>query len=142
MKKLSMLTIIATSLAFAACGQKIDASKVPANVKASFAKAYPGITAKWEKENGKYEVNFKKDGNTMSVLIETNGNITETETDIKTSDLPATVLAYVKEHYAGKKIKEAAKLVKADGSVNYEAEVNGKDVIFDANGKFIKEAKD
>ena len=28
-------------------------------------------------------VNFKKDGNTMSVLIDTNGNIVETETDIK-----------------------------------------------------------
>ena len=142
MKKLSILTVVAISLAFVACGQKIDASKVPANVKASFAKSYPGITAIWEKENGKYEVNFKKDGNTMSVLIETNGNIVETETDIKTTELPAAVLAYVKQHYPGKNIKEAAKLVKADGSVNYEAEVNGKDVIFDANGKFIKEAKD
>jgi hypothetical protein len=32
--------------------------------------------------------------------------------------------------------------VKANGEVNYEAEVPHKDVIFDANGKFIKEAKD
>ena len=78
----------------------------------------------------------------MSVLIETNGTIVETETDIKTADLPASVLAYTKQNYPGKNIKEAAKIVKADGSVNYEAEINGKDVIFDANGKFIREAKD
>ena len=42
----------------------------------------------------------------------------------------------------GKNIKEGAKITKADGTVNYEAEVNGTDVIFDASGKFIKEAKD
>ena len=142
MKKLMMMTVLGASLAFVACGQKLDASKVPALVKASFAKEYPGISPKWEKENGNYEVNFKKDGNTMSLLIQPNGSIVETEMDIKIADLPATVLAYVKEHYPGKNIKEAAKITKADRSVNYEAEVNGKDVIFDANGKFIKEAKD
>ena len=142
MKKLMMMTVLGASLAFVACGQKLDASKVPAVVKASFAKEYPGISPKWEKENGNYEVNFKKDGNTMSLLIQPNGSIVETEMDIKIGDLPATVLAYVKEHYPGKNIKEAAKITKADRSVNYEAEVNGKDVIFDANGKFIKEAKD
>ena len=142
MKKLFIMTTMAASLVFAACGQKLDASKVPAPVKASFAKEYPGTTAKWEKEKGNYEVNFKKDGSDMSLLIQPNGSIVETETDIKITDLPATVLVYVKEHYPGKNIKEAAKITKADRSVNYEAEINGKDVIFDANGKFIKEAKD
>ena len=136
-----MSALVAT-IGLAARAQKLDASKVPAAVKAAFAKQYPGATAGWEKENGKYEVNFKLNGNTMSALYETNGNLQETEMDIKVSDLPATVQAYVKEHYKGKVVKEAAKITKADGTVNYEAEVNGKDVIFDTNGKFIKEAKD
>lgn len=142
MKKLLMMMVISVSVAFVACGQKIDASKVPAAVKAGFAKEYPGISPKWEKENGNYEVNFKQNGNSMSLLIQPNGSIIETETDIRVDELPATVLAYVKEHYPGKNIKEAAKITRADRSVNYEAEVNHKDVIFDANGKFIKEAKD
>ncbi len=137
-----MLTILGISLVFVACGQKLAASKVPAPVKTSFAKEYPGISPKWEKENGNYEVNFKKDGTSMSLLIQPNGSIIETEMDIKIDDLPAVALAYLKEHYPGKNIKEAAKITKADRSLNYEAEVNGKDVIFDANGKFIKEAKD
>ena len=141
MKKLLVLAVVAT-VSLSACAQKTDAAKVPAAVKASFAKLYPGVSAKWEKEDGNYEVNFKQNGNTMSVLIEPNGSIKETEMDIKVADLPATVLAYVKEHYKDKIIKEGARITKADGTVNYEAEVGGKDVIFDATGKFLKEAKD
>jgi hypothetical protein len=48
----------------------------------------------------------------------------------------------MKKNYPGTKVEEAAKIVKANGDINYEAEVHHKDVIFDANGKFIKEAKD
>lgn len=48
----------------------------------------------------------------------------------------------IKECYKGKTIKEGAKITTADGTVNYEAEVDGKDVIFDTNGKFLKEVKD
>lgn len=142
MKKLMMMSALVAAIGFSACAQKINASKVPAAVKATFAKQYPGVPASWEKENGKYEVNFKYKGNTMSALYEANGTLTETEMDIKVADLPATVKSYVKEHYKGKTIKEAAKITKADGIVNYEAEVSGIDVIFDVNGKFIKEAKD
>ena len=142
MKKNIMMAVAALSVAFSASAQKLDASKVPAAVKASFAKQYPGAIAKWEKEDGKYEAGFKKDGNTMSALFETSGTMTESEVDIKVAALPAAVLAYVKENYKGKTIKEAAQITKADGTLTYEAEVNGKDVIFDANGKFIKEIKD
>ena len=141
MKKL--LTVAA--LLAAGCpylfAQKLAASKVPANVRATFAKMYPSANAKWEVEAGKYEAGFKQGGNTMSVLIDKDGVLAETETGIKVTALPAPVLAYVKEHYAGKVIKEGAKITRADGTVTYEAEVEGKDVIFDASGKFIKETK-
>jgi hypothetical protein len=78
----------------------------------------------------------------MSAMFAPNGVFTESEIDIKVANLPATVLAYVKANYKGKTIKEGAKITKADGTVNYEAEVNGMDVMFDANGKFIKEVND
>lgn len=137
-----MMSALFATVGFSACAQKIDASKVPVAVKTAFEKQYPGTTVKWEKENGKFEAGFKKDGNTMSILYEANGTMIESEMDIKVSDLPAVVLAYVKEHYKGKSIKEGAKITKADGTVNYEAEVDGKDIMFDANGKFLKEVKD
>ncbi len=136
-----MMVFAVSSIGFAACAQKIKADQVPAKVKASFAKQYPGTEVTWEKEAGKFEAGFKKDGSVMSALYEANGSMTESEKDIKVSALPATVLAYVKANYKGKTIKEAAIITKADGTVTYEAEVNGKDVIFDSNGKFIKEMK-
>ena len=142
MKKSSLLTIIITSLAVAVWAQKINALRVPEKVKTSFTKEYPGVAGKWEKEAGKYEVNFKKNGHTMSMTIEPNGSIVETETDILISELPAPAATYIKGHYPGKQIKEASRIINADRSVNYEARVNGKDLIFDTNGKFIKEAKD
>lgn len=141
MKKVTMISALVSLIGFSACAQKLDASKVPAAVKATFEKQYPGASVKWEKEDGKYEAGFKQNGNTMSALYEANGTMTESEMDIKVSDLPASVLAYVKENYKDKKIKEGAKITKSDGTVNYEAEVDGKDVIFDAKGKFLKEMK-
>jgi len=137
-----MMSAWFVTIAFAACAQKLDAAKVPAAVKASFTKQYPGVTPKWEMEDGKYEASFKKGSEAMSAMFEPNGTFTESEADIKVAALPAAVLAYIKEHYKGKIIKEGAKITKADGTVNYEAEVNGKDVIFDMNGNFLKEMKD
>lgn len=142
MKK-SLLSILSiTVIMLTANAQKIDASKVPTAVKDAYAKKFPGIAAKWEIEDGKFEAGFKQNGNTMSALFEANGTMTESEVDIKVSDLPAKVLAYVNEHYKGKSIKEGAKITKANGTVNYEAEVDGKDVIFDVSGNFLKEVKD
>ena len=136
---LAALFVIITS---AAVAQKLDAAKIPAVVKTACAMKYPGITVKWEKEGGKYEASFKRNSNSMSAIFEPNGTFTESEIDIKWSELPGTVLAYVQQHYTGQIIKGAAKITKADGTVNYEAEVNKKDLVFDANGKFLKEMKD
>lgn len=133
MKKVIMMGAVSTAISFTVQAQKIDTSKVPAAVKAAFAKQYPGVSVKWEKEGAKFEAGFKQNGNTISALFEPNGKLEESEMDIKVADLPATVLAYVKEHYKGKSIREGAKIMKADGTVNYEAEVDGKDIIFDAN---------
>ena len=142
MKKLIMMSALAVIVSLSTCAQKLDASKVPAAVKASFVKKYPGLTTKWEKEDGKYEAGFKQNGNTMSAMFEPNGTFTESETEIKVSELPAGISTYVKEHYKGKTIKGAAKITSADGAVTYEAVVNGKDVMFDANGKFLKQVED
>ncbi|MBI3719369.1 MAG: PepSY-like domain-containing protein [Sphingobacteriales bacterium] len=142
MKKTLVLFMAIVAISLSLQAQKINDAKVPAVIKLSFAKQYPGSTAKWEKEDGRYEANFKSNGNNMSALFDVNGMLLESEIDIKKSDLPTVIISYIKEHYKGSVIKEAAKITKADGTVNYEAEVNHKDLIFDVNGKFIKEHKD
>lgn len=115
---------------------------MPSATKEAFKKQYPNTAAKWEKEKSAYEVNFKKDNKTMSAVIDKSGVIMETETAIAVNELPENVQKYLKSHYKKRKVLEAAKIVKGDGEINFEGEVNGKDVIFDESGKFIKEAKD
>jgi len=142
MKKRLTVAVVLGVIAMSARGQKLNESQVPAVVKIAFEKKYPSAKASWDKEDANYEANFKQDGKAMSAVIDKNGTIVETETDIPVRDLPQSVQDYVKKKYPGSKIEEAARIVKANGDVHYEAEVHHKDVIFDANGKFIKEAKD
>lgn len=137
MKKLIMLSLVATTLFFTTTAQKINSKNVPASVIAAFQKQYPGITASWEKEKDKFEANFKKGKSSISTLYMADGSLSESEISIIPTSLPIPVLACVKANYKGAVVKEAAKITKANGEINYEAEVKGKDLIFDANGKFL-----
>jgi len=127
----------------AANGQKVEPKNVPASVKASFEKKFPGNTnVGWEKENGQYEASYKINKESHSATFSPDGTFLESEVNIQVSELPSAVLGYMKQHYPGISIGEAARITKANGETNYEAEIKGKDVVFDANGKFLKEEKD
>ncbi len=119
------------------------AQDAPAAVKEAFAKNFPGVTVKkWDKEDGKYEANFTQNGKTLSATFDTNGTLEETETDIKVAELPSSVTNYIKTKYNSASIKEAAIITNAKGEKMYEAEVKGKDLLFDMQGKFLKEEAD
>lgn len=138
MKKI--LLVLSVFVTVAVSAQK--SADAPAAAKAAFAKAYPTVTkVSWEKEDGNFEASFDLKGNKTSVIYNAKGVMQESEMEIKASELPAAVTTYMKEHYKGVALKGGAKITKADGSTNYEAAIKGKDVIFDANGKFIKEEK-
>ncbi len=142
MKKLVLMMVAAmiTSLTFA---QKIQEKDVPALVKASFQKQYPNIKeVKWDKEGEKFEASFDLNKIDNSVLFDSKGNILETEEEIELAQLPKGVLEYVINNYKGQNVKEAAKITDANGIVTYEAEIKGMDLLFDSNGKFIKEVKE
>ena len=138
MKKIVFVCAAFISLTVAA--QKND---VPAEAKTSFAKSYPNASnIKWDKENGAFEVDFQWNGKKMSALYDAKGVLKESEVSIPVSELPATVSEYLAKNYKGIPVKGAAKITKADGTVNLEAEIKGKDILFNTNGKFIKEVKD
>ena len=122
--------------------QKLNLSKVPGAAKAAFAKANPNKAGEWEKENGNYEVNFKKDEKKMSYVINKNGSILETEGEIDVNELPETVKAYVKQHNKGAIAKAAEKIVNANGETSYEVKVKNKELMFDSNGKMIKQVSE
>jgi len=77
----------------------------------------------------------------MACVFEANGTLIETETEIAVGDLPMPALTYLRKNYTAQP-KEAEKIVKADGTVTYEAEMKGKDVIFSDRGAFLKEETD
>lgn len=139
MKRLLFVMLTITGLQVSA--QKMDVAKVPATVKATFTKTYPNATAKWEMEDKNYEAAFKQDGKDITVVIDAKGQLLETETGIKMNELPKAATDYLAKRYKGKKITETAMIKKANGDINYEAEVNKVDVIFDNKGNFLKEVK-
>lgn len=120
--------------------QKISEKEIPAVVKTALQKNYPNAEeVKWDKEKANYEAEFEVNETDYSVLMDASGKILETEIEIESNELPANTKAYITKNYADKKIKEAAKITDNKGTVTYEAEIKGKDVIFDSNGNFIKE---
>lgn len=139
MKKSAILLAAMFAVTFANA-QKVSDKEVPTAVKTTLQKNYPNAKElKWEKENGNYEAEFEVDETDYSLLIDVSGNILETEIEIKVDALPANAKAYISKNYAGQKIKEATKITDNKGVVTYEAEIKGKDLLFDSNGNFIKE---
>jgi hypothetical protein len=137
--KNTILFLAAGFFAITASAQKMKESDVPAAVKSGFTKLYPNSKVeKWEKENGNYEAEFDNNKVETSVVMNSNGQLMETEIEIKPSELPKAANDYVAKNLNGKKVKEAAKITDAKGTVTYEAEVDEVDYIFDSKGNFIK----
>lgn len=141
MKHLLILSMAIAGFTAVKAQKKNSSPKVPAATKDAFMKAHPNVSGKWEKEEGSYEVTFKEGGKDMSCVIDKSGTIQETETVIPVSELPAAITASIAQQYKGVKVKEAATISKADGTTLYEAQINGKDIFFDAAGKLIKKKK-
>lgn len=140
MKKIILSLLAISAIAGSASAQDIKAKAVPAVVKEALAKKYPNATkVSWEKEKGNYEANWGgKSGEDTSVQFTPAGAFVEEVDAIAVSQLPASVAPYVKAHYNGAKITEAGKVTDAEGRKMFEAEIKGKDLIFDESGKFIK----
>ncbi|HTL80937.1 MAG TPA: PepSY-like domain-containing protein [Bacteroidia bacterium] len=141
MKKIFIIP--ALFFAYSCEAQKMKAADVPEAVKNVVTAKYPGVKVEtWSKEDGNYEAEFDVNNQETSLLMKEDGTVLETETEIAVADLPQGAKDYVTKNFPGKKIKEASKIVASDGAITYEAEVNGVDQIFDANGVFLKASKE
>jgi len=140
MKKTAFILPVIFAFAAITYAQDIKIKDVPAAAKEALIKKYPKATkVSWEKEKGNYEANWGgKSGEDTSVQFTPAGSFVEEVDAIPVSQLPAEVAAYVKAHYNGAKIKEAGKVTDASGKHFFEAEIKGKDLIFDEGGKFVK----
>ncbi|WP_316804233.1 hypothetical protein [Pedobacter nototheniae] len=135
MKKIFGILILVGGIVISAQAQKISVAKVSVQAKTAFAKLHPGITnVTWEMEKQDYEAGFRLNGKHASELYSAKGILLESEIEIKSSELPVQVITKLK----GMKIAEAAKITKANGTILYEAEVKGKDLLFDGAGNLVK----
>lgn len=141
MKKLILLLTI-VAFASQSQAQKLKSKNVPAAVKAAFSNSYPSVKdVDWSKDGINFEAEYDSKQGDMSVTYSIDGRLIETEMEIPKSSLPQSIMDYVKKNYNEDEVKEASKITDAKGVVTYEAEVKGKDLIFDLNGNFIKALK-
>src|SRR3569833_2370928 len=140
MKNTLLFFTLAATVAYTVNAQDLKSKDIPAVVKEALAKKYPKATkASWEKEKGNYEANLGgKSGEDTSVMFTPKGVFVEEVDAIPVSQLPANIAEYVKTNYNGAKIREAGKVTDAAGKKMFEAEIKGKDLLFDETGKFIK----
>lgn len=142
MKKILITAMLVTAIFRALFAQgRINVPKV---VKDAFSKKFPEAkNVTWETEKGNYEANWGgKSGKDNSVLYTPSGQFIEAGKAITIKQLPAPVVSYVKSHYKGTSITEAMQVTNANGKMTYEAEVHGKDIVFDDKGNFIKTEKE
>jgi hypothetical protein len=140
MKKIVLSLSVLLSITTLAMAQTVKNALVPTSVKEALMKKYPQASkVTWEKEKGNFEANWGgKSGEDMSVQYTPSGTFIEQVAAISPSELPAAVAVYVKQHHKGLKISEAGKVTDAKGTMMYEAEVKGKDLVFDEKGNFLK----
>ena len=150
-KLLNLIVCLAFVIGVSAISQKDE--KIPAAAKTGFAAKFPTAQkAKWSIEKpGEFEVEYVLNGVESSALFDAKGNLLETETEVKESELPTAVKAAIAKDFAGFKLDEIEKAIDAKGVTTFEMEATkGKEkleISFDANGKLLakkplKEEKD
>ncbi|WP_316809098.1 hypothetical protein [Pedobacter agri] len=135
MKKISYVIALLIIVTTAIKAQKLNTNKVPFAVKSAFSKTHPKLSkVSWSKENENFEAEFILNEKKTSEAYTSNGDFVESEVEIKFAALPSVVKKKLKDQ----KVAETAKITKANGKVIYEAEVKGKDLLFDAIGNPVK----
>ncbi len=143
MKYLLLVTVLSFGILSTSCAQ--GKKTAPAAVQAAFKAKFPTVQkAKWDMEDeNEWEAEFKKDGKEMSANFNNDGTWLETETEIKSADLPQAVKDAMASQFAGYKTEEASMVQTAEMAAGYEVEMEKGEttieVLFGADGTVIKQ---
>lgn len=106
--------------------------------KAQFALDYPdAVDGVWEDREGNFQVSYRKDNVERHVIYDMNGGKVREEMILAEDAVPAGAKAYVAEQ--GGSVIEATMITKANGTVEYEVQSDGKNLLFDKDGTFLRE---
>jgi hypothetical protein len=141
--KRAIFILLGMSMLWGVNAQDLKSGDVPSVVKAALSKKFPAASrVSWEKEKGNYEANWGgKSGEDNSAQFTPAGDFVEIVRNIPIAALPPGVHSYLRIHYQGARIREAGRVTDAAGTVSYEAEIKGKDLLFDLQGNFLREDK-
>jgi hypothetical protein len=112
----------------------LNPDQVPAAVQQRLAVDFQNASTKWEPDSaGSLEAEFKMGWQKVTANYSPDGELLETESDIRKDALPAAILRDIAKRFPSHEIAEASLITYPDGRVVYEAELHGaRNEIFDA----------
>jgi hypothetical protein len=148
----ALLSTLPLTLPLSLAAKDISKKQMPQPVLEAFEKAYPKAKdVEYEKERRDdktyYEIEYRENKKQYDILYTPDGVLMEKEEELALSEVPEAAVQAVKKEYPRGKLKEAEKVMDAQGNVTgYEIEVKeGKkewDVYTDVNGKIIRKEED
>lgn len=127
MKKLLALIVFAVFTATIGFGQMVLPKNVPAPVKKSFAKMYPGVKdITWEKAAPFYVVTFKKDNVGVVAAYDKTGKWIETSSAFMVRDLPKSIKDKLKAQFQDAAVTDAV-LMETNGAKFYKVKMKRRD---------------
>ena len=139
MKQVSTLLCFLLLISFLNA-QDIEVAAVPTAVMDEFMLRYPdarNITWQVVPTHEKYRADFKNYKMATTAILSSDGQLVETETQIRTCALPEPALHFLAEKYTDKKIEKAFILEDQAGIITFEAVVEMMDFTFDAQGEVL-----
>jgi len=127
-KTLYALAFALLAGAGAASAGNVKESAVPTAVKDYVTKSYPRVApVEWDyNERGNYyTADFKIDGNEYELDIAPTGELINSDIEIPTGKLPASIGAYLAKQYPTFQIKGAKQMTRR-GVTTYEVEIKGQ----------------
>ena len=141
MKKISGINTLCLLILVGCSQKKIEA---PTAVKTSFEELFPTATdVKWSKESDtEFEAEFKVGDVQKSSNFDSTGKWLVTETEIKISDLPASVQSAINNEFSGYSIEEAEAVETAEAGMFFEVALekgeSSLEVQISADGQVLK----
>lgn len=141
MKKITLIGL----LLFMACNlqaQRLEIREVPEAVMIAFRKANPGVgNPQWRKDKDCYQAKCMVNKTPKTFTYTKSGTPVVKDAKAAMEALPSPITDYLDKNYRGGVVDKVIRIINPNGSIHYDVEVNGNDLIFDATGKYVKTVK-
>jgi hypothetical protein len=119
-------------------GQSITPTTIPPPVMDQFTLLYPDAeNINWKLQSGKYLAQFRNNKMITMALINEDGKLLQTETEIKVIALPPQATEYLQDNSGVKKIEFATILENESGVITFKAIADKSEYWFDGAGQLF-----